>query len=149
MNERIDQLRQRFDTEPLVIFMDIKLEKIGKGYAVLTALIRPEFLIAGKRIVQGGVIDVIADFAGVYAAMSTIPVSEEEFHTPAQTLTTHFLRPISGDEHLIRAVALVSDETRGHVIVNVDTYTAAEFAPHVNSNKKASTRICFSKPRKR
>jgi len=134
MTKRLRQLRSLFTTEPLGRSLGAKLIGLKRGWAVVSAVAKDDLLVS-VGMVQGGVIAAVADYAGVYAAMSVIPAG----HTPAAQLNINFLRPISAGEDIV-AVARVVDETRTTVAVAFEVTGAA-------SRRKALGTILFFKPR--
>lgn len=133
--ERLEELNKRFAIEPLVQLLDAQLVFSSPGQAEVSAAVREGFLVGGG-IVQGGIITTIADFAGVYAAMSVIPAG----HTPAQHIDITFLRPIMRGE-TIRASGLVTEQTRGSVWTKVNVFGSAD------SKRRAFATIHFVKPK--
>ena len=136
MNQRLKQLRSLFTTEPLGRSLGARLIGLKRGWAAVSAVARNDLLVS-VGIVQGGVIAAVADYAGVYAAMSVIPAG----HTPAARININFLRPISAGEDIV-AVARVVDETRTTVSVAFEVTGAAV-------RRKALGTILFVKPRRR
>ena len=114
--ERLESLKAHFTNEPFAKFLKATLDVLKYGYAVVSAPVSENFLIV-DGIVQGGVITAVADFAGVYASMSTL----SEGHTPAAQINIHFLRPI-GRDGIIQAVGQVENESRSAMLVAVNVY---------------------------
>ncbi len=112
--DRIEELKRNFEAEPLGRLLGATLTDVGGGRAVVSAPARSEVLIARVGIVQGGIIAAVADYAGVYAAMSAIPAG----HTPCAGISISFFRPVKGGE-TIEARAAVSGETRSQLFVSV------------------------------
>ncbi len=131
--DRLAELKKRFLEEPLAKAAGISLGELGDGRAILTQAVRDDQLIVGGAV-QGGVTTVLADYAGVYAAMTRIP----QGHTPAHNISITFLRPILAGE-LMLAEADVSGETRGSVTVSVQVFG--------NGKLKAVASILFAKPK--
>lgn len=132
--DRISELENRFANEPLGKALGASLEFLEKGKAVVKLKARGDFLIVGG-IVQGGITTVLADFAGVYAAMSQIP----EGHTPAEHIAIDFFHPIR-NEVILFASAKVFQETRGSIWTNVEIFG-------IDGEKYAFARIHFIKPK--
>lgn len=131
---RLEELRQRFSEEPLVAFLGAELRELGDGRAVLVVPVKQEFLIVGG-IVQGGIVTAVADYAGVYAAMTRIPSG----HTPALHIGINFLRPVlMGD--VMWAAARVENESKTTLVVSVEVFGT-------DNKRKATASIIFSKPR--
>lgn len=131
--DRLEELRQRFAQEPLANWLGARLESLADGQAAVGAPVRDDFLIVGG-LVQGGVITILADYAGVYAAMSRLPTG----HTPASQISISFLRPFKRDE-TIQASAEVVGETRGQLLVLIEVRGGGKL--------KAQATIVFAKPR--
>lgn len=132
--ERLEELRQRFGEEPLVRFLGAELRELSNGYAVVVVSVKSEFLIVGG-MVQGGIIATVADYAGVYAAMTRIPSG----HTPAMQMNVRWLRPVAAGD-VIWASARVVNASKTVIDVHVDVYGG-------DSKRKAVASIIFSKPR--
>jgi uncharacterized protein (TIGR00369 family) len=132
---RYVDLVERFNKEPLGRACNARLVAIRRGRAVVKMMMRPDHLIFDPPIVQGGIMTVLADFAGVYAAMASIP----EGHTPAKRLTIDFLRPIYRSEQLT-ALAEMENESKTEVLIRVRV---------TNEEDKlvALSTITFGKPR--
>lgn len=132
--ERLSELKQRFFQEPLATSFGISLERLADGEAELKLTVKAEHGIVGG-IAQGGVTTVLADYAGVYAAMTRIPSG----HTPAKHIAIDLLRPVLvGDT--VRAVARVVAETRSTLIVAVEV--AGE-----DGRQRAYATVTFAKPK--
>ena len=128
--DRCAQLREEFSQEPLGKALGASLAELSVGRAIVTC--RPHRLCTIRTgIVQGGIIVALADFAGVYAAMTVMT----DGHAPASSLHTHFLRPVSEGE-LLTATATVMNRSRSRILVEVAVMgsnalkarTVAEFA---------------------
>src|SRR3989344_318660 len=131
---RLEELRQRFKSEPLGIHFGATLGHFEAGHAVVSVNVKDEFLIV-DGIVQGGITTAIADFAGVYAAMSKL----ETGHTPAMNINIYFLSPIKTGE-TITAVADVINESRRTILTRVDVFNQ-------DRENKAYATILFAKPK--
>lgn len=132
---RLEELKQRFENEPLAKLLGATLLHIDGGAATVRTPVKDEFLIVGG-FVQGGVTTALADFAGVYAAMSKIPAG----HTPAVNINIYFLRPIGKQDESIRAEARVVNESKNSLLVCVDVYGS-------DGKLKAYGTILFAKPK--
>jgi uncharacterized protein (TIGR00369 family) len=136
---RLDELRSRFQEEPLGKLLGAKLDELEDGSAVVSAPASEGTTIVGG-IVQGGITTVLADYAGVYSAMTRIPAG----HTPAAQISIHFFRPIRLGE-TICAKARVENESRSSLFVSVDVYASDH--PGEWGRRRACATILFSKPR--
>lgn len=132
--DRLTELKQHFAKEPLAAHFGIELRSLGNGTSAMALTVRPEHAIVGGTA-QGGVTTVLADYAGVYAAMGRI----DEGHTPARHIAIELLRPVKVGETVV-AHASVLEETRSSifVIVRVDDE---------RGRAKALATIAFAKPK--
>jgi len=137
--QRLEELRLRFHEEPLGKLLSASLDELADGLAVVSVPASEGTTIVGG-VVQGGITTVVADYAGVYAAMTRISAG----HTPAAHISIHFLRPIKQGETM-RARARVENESRGSLVVSVDVY--ASDRPGDSGKRRACATILFSKPR--
>lgn len=133
--DRLEELKKDFESQPLVGFLGLVLEKLAEGFAVVRCSVRPEFLVTAG-MVQGGITFTIADFAGVYAAMSRIPTG----HTPLKRIEFGgYHRPITEDS-VIRAIGRVIDDDERSLKILVKVYGS-------DDEKKAEFILAFAKPR--
>lgn len=132
--DRLSELSQRFAQEPLAAFFGLRLLALSAGRAEIALLVRPEHAIVGGTA-QGGVTTMLADYAGVYAAMSRLAVG----HTPAKHIAIDLLRPVAVGEN-VTAHAAVEEETRSSLFVAVRVTDDA-------GRVKALARIAFAKPK--
>ena|SRR5688572_23582259 len=112
--ERLDELRSLFCSEPFAKTLGAVLETLEVGRAVISMTL-PTHLAIANGIAQAGVTLSLADYAGVYAAMSVLPAG----HAPASDGGGYFTRPVRVGE-VMRAEARVEDETRSCIAVRVD-----------------------------
>lgn len=132
--DRLTELRLRFAQEPLATGFGVSLDALADGSAALSYVAKDEHAIVGG-IIQGGITTVVADYAGVYAAMTRIAAG----HTPARRISIELLRPVRPGDVLI-ATAIVVAETKASVITSVDVRDA-------NGAQKAVANVTFAKPR--
>ncbi len=130
---RIEELRSRFAQEPLAQLLGARLEVLEDGLAVIAARVKPELTIVGG-VAQGGVTTAVADYAGVYAAMTRIPSG----HTPAVQISINFLRPVGSGETM-RAEARVVNESRNQIVTSVQVRGQ-------DGKLKAVATVLFAKP---
>jgi len=130
---RLEELRSRFEQEPLGQLLEARLEVLEDGRAVISVPAKPEMMIVGG-VAQGGVTTAVADYAGVYAAMTRIAAG----HTPAVQISINFLRPVGLGETM-RAEALVVNESRRQIVTNVEVRGR-------NGKLKALATVLFAKP---
>ncbi len=138
--DRLEELKLRFKQEPLGKMMDATLETLDYGRAWVSVPIKPEYLIVDGMI-QGGITTVIADFAGVYAAMSLIP----EGHTPAAEIIIDFLKPTRLEHKVVVARAEVFQETERSIWVNF--VVAISLKANIKLETLAMGRRHFKKPK--
>jgi uncharacterized protein (TIGR00369 family) len=132
--DRIDELKARFTQEPFAKLLGASLVSLGDGTAVLEMTAGEGLMIVGG-IAQGGAVASLADYAGVYAAMTRIPSG----HTPAVNITTQLHRPVVRGEKVF-AAATVVNENRSSIFTIVEV--------RGEDNKlKATANIYFVKPR--
>ena len=132
--DRLQELSAQFSSEPLAVMLEAKLDKLENGVAVISAIARDDLLIV-SGIVQGGVTAILADYAGVYAAMSSIPAG----FTPAANINIDLIHPIRGGERFT-AWARVVSEGKNSIRTEVDVTTGSGLLV-------AAARIVFAKPR--
>ncbi len=132
--DRIEELRQKFLAEPLAQFLGLTLDDLRPGHATIGMTPRPETLTA-SGIVQGGIIAALADYAGVYAAMASVPAG----FTPAVNINVNCFRPVMGGETVV-ADARVANDSR------ITILTIVEIRSSDGKCKSLST-IQFAKPK--
>ena len=135
---RLEMLYNDFENQPLAHSMSIKLEELERGCAVVSMAVQDAVLVTAG-MVQGGITSVVADFAGVYAAMSMIP----EGHTPLADYTAHLFAPFRKDECLWAAAA-VKNESKRFILVEVQVFSSDVFQ---DENRRAYFTFNFAKPR--
>lgn len=132
--DRLTELRQQFAAEPLATGFGATLDALSDGEAVISYVAKDEHAIV-VGIIQGGITTVIADYAGVYAAMTRIAAG----HTPAKHIAIELLRPVRPGE-TISATARVIAETRASIVAAVDVRDALGV-------QKALATVAFAKPK--
>lgn len=132
--DRIEELTLQFSREPLAVTLGASLDMLKDGQAVVSAVARDDLLIV-SGILQGGVTCIIADYAGVYAAMTKIPTGL----TPAVHISLDLYHPIRRSERFIATARVVVDN-RALVRVEVDVSTE-------KGRSVASSSIIFAKPK--
>ncbi|MEY4744869.1 MAG: Thioesterase superfamily [Candidatus Parcubacteria bacterium] len=132
--DRLTELRQRFFQEPLGIAFGLSLDALADGTSRLSMTVKEEQTIVGG-VAQGGVTTVLADYAGVYAAMTRINAG----HTPAKRIEIGLIRPVLLGE-TVTATAKVVVETRSMLIVAVEVTRA-------DGRQMAYATIEFAKPK--
>ncbi len=131
---RIEELKQGFGEHDFAKLLGVELEKLEVGIAEVSAIVTQEMLIT-QGIAQGGVAFSIADFAGVYAAMSRIPAG----HTPLASIDGgKYYAPFRLGEKISAHAHVGAEDTRSlHVIVEV--FCGLEKRNHFT--------LCFAKPK--
>jgi acyl-CoA thioesterase len=132
--DRMEELRRQFLSEPLAQFLGLTLDDLGPGLSAISMTPRPETLIV-SGIVQGGITAALADYAGVYAAMASIPAG----FTPAVNVNVNLFRPIPGGEKVTAKAAIVN-ATKSSVLTEVRI-------DNDNGKLMAHGTIQFAKPR--
>jgi uncharacterized protein (TIGR00369 family) len=132
--DRLTELRRQFAAEPLATGFGATLDALSDGEAAVSYVAKDEHAIV-VGIIQGGITTVIADYAGVYAAMSRIAAG----HTPAKHIAIELLRPVRPGE-TITATARVVAETRASIVTAVDVRNE-------NGAQKAVATVAFAKPK--
>ena len=132
--DRLIELEQRFVQEPLAKAFGLRLDSLENGHSRISMTVKEEQTIVGG-VAQGGVTTVLADYAGVYAAMTKIAVG----HTPAKRIEIGLIRPVRLGE-TVSATANVVVETRSMLIVAVDVTGD-------DGRQKAYATIEFAKPK--
>lgn len=121
--QRLEYLKQRFSEERLAKKFGMLLEKFEEGSVSIAYTADPNDCVTNDRnqsIVQGGVlIGILADFAAVYAAMSSIP----DGHTPLMFGGFSLQRPTLAGE-VVRAEAHVFNINRQIISVSVRIFGA-------------------------
>jgi uncharacterized protein (TIGR00369 family) len=108
LSNRVRELYDRFEREPLAQHYGISIFELRAGVVAGSPVVAAAELVMPTRthmaivggLVQGGVITVLADYAGVYAAMAAVPAG----HVPCQHININFLRPTMIGE-TVRALA--------------------------------------------
>lgn len=141
MFPRIEELKQRFAQERLVRKgvkdLGVTLVDISRSYVRLNFTATEDYCVDGNQnvVLQGGVLDIAIDFAGVYAAMTTT----EWEHTYFETNLTNYTNPIKPGE-LITVSANVERNVRREIWVSVETRGE-------NGELKSHSKLKYVKPR--
>lgn len=137
--DRFEGLHARFLEEPLAKTLGAVLVDISDGRALVRIdRVREETCIVGG-IAQGGTTTALADYAGVYAAMTRIP----EGHTLCKHISIDLLRPVMVGEVLYAASGVVNDSRR-ELLVTVSVFTKGG-----EDRPKARATLTYAKPRRR
>jgi len=136
--ERHDELARRFEQEPFARTLGATLQVFHNGKAYLLVGSVPQHVCIVGGVAQGGYTTSLADYAGVYAAMTLLP----EGHTPCKRISIDLLRPVACGENII-AFGEVVNESRTEILVQAKVYAAA-----TPEKPKAVATLTFAKPRK-
>lgn len=137
-SRRLEELRRAFSAEPIVnipVPFAFELQEFGYGVAKVSTQIAPGMLVGNIGIVNGGIMDTLANTAAVYAAMSVIP----EGHTPRTSFFVNNLRKAREGETLL-AIARMVEESDNSVIVAFSVKGTGPF------NIKATGQASYHKP---
>ncbi len=111
-----EQLKESFGNEPIVnipVPFAFELTTLARGFAVVKMRVVAGMLVGGGvDIVNGGVMDTLANTASVYAAMSAIPSG----HTPRVNFSVNNIRKAHAGETL-EAIAIVVSITDRVVVI--------------------------------
>lgn len=122
MDERAAELGRLFVAEPIVVkpvAFNFELILLGGGRAIIGMEVTEGMLVGGRGIVNGGIMDTLANTASVYAAMSAIP----EGHMPRMNFSVRNLRMAKLGE-ILHADAEVYSENDSSIIVNFEVVNA-------------------------
>src|SRR4030066_415471 len=105
-SDNIAALKAKAGKEPIASFLDIKLVELSKGYARVSAKLKPEYLNF-NNLVFGGIIMAVADQAFAYGTNSVI--------TPnvASQFNIHFVASADVKDELIAECRVVRAGRRG------------------------------------
>jgi acyl-coenzyme A thioesterase PaaI-like protein len=127
--QRIDSLKQSFNTHPAVNFLGVNLISLSLvnslGSAMVRTIAKGELMVHSDLkaglIVQGGLSFAIANFAGVYAAMVLT-----EIHTPlVRVQEIEYLGPIKQND-VVTAVATAEKIDEVMIRVTFDVVVDSE-----------------------
>lgn len=109
--DRMEELKNWFLSAPLGEKFPMRIDGLAHGFAEVSMNIQEHFLVetGTSKIVQGGVIAVIADAAAVLAAMSVLPSG----HTPLAHMNYDLRSPTTlRDFQLSASARVVTQDTR-------------------------------------
>lgn len=122
---------------PATQLLGLDVVSLGSGRSVLTMPIRPQVTFDGQNV-QGGLVGVLADYAAVAAAATTLDVG---WRVATLSCETHNLRPASGERliatgeiikggrrHLVARADVMIDDLGGTVCLT-GLFTASPIAP--------------------
>lgn len=136
---RLRELEERFKAEKAGKLLRAALAELSDGYAVVSVPAVSGICVMaddGREIVQGGFIDVVADFAAVYAAMASIP----QGHTPLAHNNTHYLRRIYAGERVVAIAQKEEVDTSSRIWIRVKVYNGKNKVAAIGTYQ-------FAKPR--
>jgi uncharacterized protein (TIGR00369 family) len=102
-------IRVFIESMPVVALLGIRLIKLGRGNVEYELPIRPEITFDGK-VVQGGIVGTLADFAGVTAAMSAL---DEGWFCSTVDFQVQNVAPAAGDRLIALGEAVRSGKRVG------------------------------------
>ncbi len=136
-DEQGESIRRFIESMPAAAHLGIEIVSIGQGSSVLTLPIRPPVTFDGQRV-QGGLVGVLADFAAVAAAATTL---DPGWRVATLSCQTHNLRPAMGQrlvaageivkggkQHLVAKADVSIDELDGTVCLT-GLFTASPIPP--------------------
>jgi len=99
-SDNVDALNAKAGHEPIASFLDMKLVELSKGYAKVSAKLKPEYLNF-NNLVFGGIVMAVADQAFAYGTNSVI--------TPnvASQFNIHFIASADVKDELIAECRVV------------------------------------------
>lgn len=119
-NEKAKRLSDDYEGQPCGKFHDIKLDELTYNSSQFSMEVRLRDCVIdadGTRMVQGGVIPILVDFAGVYLARMH---SESKFITKLGRLEEQYLKPvILGQDEKIVARAVIQLISGRKILVDV------------------------------
>jgi uncharacterized protein (TIGR00369 family) len=111
-----DDLKAPIENMPVSRLLGLKVVGFSETHAVIEMPIKAEITIEGK-IVQGGIIGTLADFAAVSAATATKPVG---WTSSTTSFDVHNLAPAVGDQ--LVAVGRVIKASLNSGVAAADVY---------------------------
>lgn len=108
------EIKLFIDSMPASRLLGIEIVSLGLGRSVLSMPINPEVTFDG-RDVQGGIVGVMADYAAVAAAASTLEVG---WRVATLSCETHNLRPARGDRLIAQGEIIKGG--RRHLVARAD-----------------------------
>ena len=109
-----EEIRRFIESMPAAQLLGIDIVSLGHGRSVLSMPIRPPVTFDGQQV-QGGIVGVLADFAAVAAAASTLDVG---WRVATLSCETHNLRPAAG-ERLVACGEIIKGGRR-HLVARAD-----------------------------
>ena len=118
-----EAIRRFIDSMPASETLGIEVVAIGKGQSVIEMPIRVEVTFDGQAV-QGGVVGVLADYAAVAAAGSTL---DEGWTVATLSCETHNLLPAIG-ERLVAKGEVIKGGSR-HLVAKADVHLDSADGP--------------------
>lgn len=134
--ERIRKLQNAFQSESLTGVLSIKLLNLEPGKAVMEMPVQRWFIVSENRCVQGGITAALADWAAVFAAMSSI---EQGHAYLAEIEHMKFTDTIKEGEIMI-GHAKISQIVGREIWVDISVFSAV-------GKLKATGKFLFKKPK--
>lgn len=141
--DRLEELRDWFQSAPLGEKFPMQIEGLAPGFAEVSMEVQMGDLVAAEKImiVQGGIIVVIADGAAVLAAMSVLSLG----HTKLADINCDLLFPTTLVDSRLLAKARVVTQNKKWIWVVIDVYGINLTSN--NDNLKAVAFAKFAKPK--
>lgn len=111
-----EEVTRFVEAMPAAQLLGIDVVSLGNGQSVLTMPIHPTVTFDGQHV-QGGIVGVLADFAAVAAAASTLDVG---WRVATLSCETHNLRPAAGDR-LVASGHIIKGGRR-HLVARADVF---------------------------
>ncbi|OGL74476.1 hypothetical protein A3C96_04020 [Candidatus Uhrbacteria bacterium RIFCSPHIGHO2_02_FULL_60_10] len=111
---RLETLKTEFRHQPCAKHIVAYLDRLEHKLAVVSGTAIEEVLVL-SGIVQGGIVAAVADYAGVYAAMSIFP----DGFTELIQISLQYVRPVKRGQRMT-ATAVVVSQTKRFVGVTVE-----------------------------
>jgi len=99
-SDNVAELKAKAGKEPIASFLDMKLVELSKGYARVSAKLKPEYLNF-NNLVFGGIVMAVADQAFAYSTNSVI------IPNVASQFNIHFLASADVKDELIAECRVV------------------------------------------
>lgn len=119
-NEKAKMLADDYEGQPCGKFHDIRLDELTYNSSQFSMEVRLRDCVIdtdGTRMVQGGVLPILVDFAGVYLARMH---SKSQFITKLASLDESYLKPvILGQDERIVARAVIRSINGRNIFVDV------------------------------
>lgn len=109
-----EEIRRFVEAMPATQLLGIDVVSLGNGHSVLSMPVRPQVTFDGHNV-QGGLVGVLADYAAVAAAATTLDVG---WRVATLSCETHNLRPAAGERLIARGEIIKGG--RRHLVARSD-----------------------------